>query len=521
MVTVPEHRLSLENKAIELAWKGEEEASRELHQVLEDQKNARDILDESDVILHAKYQLVYTLGNCAEVDAGRLRWQAAACVLASVSKHANVLADIFQSCSLVFTPGGVAYQFPERLRLTSKAKDVVTAQHTSCYQHLCKLIVDDFLAGAHHICVQLRSHDRDAFERCVLLAELDDEPWLQLPEEAQPLAYLLRGLLSNEVLLLALTKRYRVEYGARPESACRFAVPYRAKDVAAERAEFGHADVAILLTYLTYYRGGLDEASVKEVLDKLAQKTVDQAASIYEGWTSEMGDDMPSELRLWSGINLDDPKIVRQTIAKIRKHVRVVDFWLDQIVFPMEAKCFERKLVSTAWDLSRAEHVTTGFSGTDDARLLLPLTIAQKNLPQLDHTNGLVLRNLLQQAGTFMAGLRGFIFFRWSWVKPVVSRCRLARGQTFRVASSVFWRSFQVIPSKNVQQYHCWMHLDLPFSGIVTMCTCKQVLLPSPFLREYALPGKRFLPCPSHWHRSQWCRSSCRDWQGQQSVQQK
>jgi len=43
--------------------------------------------------------------------------------------------------------------------------------------------------------------------------------------------------------------------------------------------------------------------------------------------------------------------------------------------------------------------VTTGFSGTDDASLLLPLTISQKNLRELKHTNGIVLRNLLQEAG--------------------------------------------------------------------------------------------------------------------------
>ena len=43
--------------------------------------------------------------------------------------------------------------------------------------------------------------------------------------------------------------------------------------------------------------------------------------------------------------------------------------------------------------------MTTGFSGTDDASLLLPLTISQKNLRDLNHTNGIVLRNLLQEAG--------------------------------------------------------------------------------------------------------------------------
>lgn len=55
IVTVPEHRLSMENKAIELAWKGETGASRVLHQALDLlKKHGRDVLDESDAILGAR-----------------------------------------------------------------------------------------------------------------------------------------------------------------------------------------------------------------------------------------------------------------------------------------------------------------------------------------------------------------------------------------------------------------------------------------------------------------------------------
>jgi hypothetical protein len=37
------------------------------------------------------------------------------------------------------------------------------------------------------------------------------------------------------------------------------AVPFQAKDVPAERAEFGHPDVAIILTILSYYYSGLSK----------------------------------------------------------------------------------------------------------------------------------------------------------------------------------------------------------------------------------------------------------------------
>lgn len=41
--------------------------------------------------------------------------------------------------------------------------------------------------------------------------------------------------------------------------------------------------------------------------------------------------------------------------------------------------------------------LTTGFSGTNDTRRLLPLTIEQKDLPALSHTNAEVLTYLLQK----------------------------------------------------------------------------------------------------------------------------
>ena len=108
---------------------------------------------------------------------------------------------------------------------------------------------------------------------------------------------------------------------------------------------------------------------------------------------------MPEDLRKWSGVNLDNRQMILQRLYPLlRRHTGVVDFWLDEIVFPVEAKCFPQKITSTAWDLCTPDHVTTGFSGTDDTRLLLPLSIQQINLPSLACTNGIVLRNLLQKA---------------------------------------------------------------------------------------------------------------------------
>lgn len=67
---------------------------------------------------------------------------------------------------------------------------------------------------------------------------------------------ILSGLLRFEVLKLALTKRWRVNFGVDPNGQRKMAIPFKAKDIPAEMSEFGHPDVAICLTQLSYYYSG-------------------------------------------------------------------------------------------------------------------------------------------------------------------------------------------------------------------------------------------------------------------------
>ena len=67
---------------------------------------------------------------------------------------------------------------------------------------------------------------------------IEGHPWLQLDTCLRPLAYLLRGLLNHQVLLPALSKRWRVEYDLHLAETRRMAVPYRAIDVASRMTEF-------------------------------------------------------------------------------------------------------------------------------------------------------------------------------------------------------------------------------------------------------------------------------------------
>ncbi|CAF3327500.1 unnamed protein product [Rotaria sp. Silwood2] len=83
---------------------------------------------------------------------------------------------------------------------------------------------------------------------------------------------ILRGLLSSEVLFVTLAKRYRVNCGVNPNPKFnrRMTVPFRAKDVAANNTEFGHPDIAIVLTQPFYYYNGLTNEQMLECFKRLS-----------------------------------------------------------------------------------------------------------------------------------------------------------------------------------------------------------------------------------------------------------
>ncbi|CAF2993351.1 unnamed protein product [Rotaria sp. Silwood2] len=74
---------------------------------------------------------------------------------------------------------------------------------------------------------------------------------------------IVRGSLSTEVLLVAFKKRYR--------------------DVVADRTEFGHPDVALVLTQLSYYYSGLNNSLLSQCFNLLNGEEPDPA-SIYNQW---------------------------------------------------------------------------------------------------------------------------------------------------------------------------------------------------------------------------------------------
>ena len=346
---------------------------------------ARDILDESDEVLHCKYQLIYTVGRQQPMEGGIERWKLIQWVLHSVKRWAEDIARDDEN-EVFYRAAERQSAFPH-FRLLSHRP----------FSSLCSKIATDWLN---------RKSYRKSDQQCLFSFILDTESSLDVlldrfsPAEIQSLL-IIRGLLCGEVLFVGLRKRYRVNYGINRKSKFNrlMAVPFRAKDVPAERTEFGHPDIALLLTQLSYYYGGLSASQVLQCLDRLREEERDPEA-IYAEWIDqEEESNLSHGLKQWKGVNLkDDERETRHLCRILRCNFLVVDYFLNHFVFPREGKQFPHRLVSSAWDLSAPTRtkMITGFSGTNDTQLLLPTHISQCDLPQLQKTDALVLDHLLQ-----------------------------------------------------------------------------------------------------------------------------
>ncbi|KAL0489155.1 hypothetical protein AKO1_010712 [Acrasis kona] len=122
----------------------------------------------------------------------------------------------------------------------------------------------------------------------------------------------------------------------------------------------------------------------------------------YLGWVTNAGQNNQPSVASLDGINLLDQVQRRQVFNFLTKNTFAINFWLSNAVFRTESKQFEKKMVSSGWDLAKLKppgHSTIGFSGTNDTQLLLPTSIKQNDLHQLLSTNAENVYNLLQHEG--------------------------------------------------------------------------------------------------------------------------
>ncbi|KAF3925709.1 hypothetical protein AA313_de0204157 [Arthrobotrys entomopaga] len=248
-------------------------------------------------------------------------------------------------------------QIPEFHTKFPQGFEVVT-KHESCFPYLriLQLKASDALMKA--VAVELVFGDvpgrqwfatinpehRKLILKFVTEKQIADEEMVQIKEILRggnmwSAALLFRGLIAHDILRYCLQeKRWRVDYGAQFDRTL-LAVPYKAKDTPSSASDFAHPEVLLCLTCLSWYNYGLEDEDIKR--------------AFYLVVSTENPDD---EYRRWV-----------YGIRDIPTHLQSLQ----------------------------------GFSGTNDNKYLLPLSIKQRDLESHAHTNALVLNYLLATENNF------------------------------------------------------------------------------------------------------------------------
>ncbi len=119
----------------------------------------------------------------------------------------------------------------------------------------------------------------------------------------------------------------------------------RAKDVPADRAQFAHTDIFILLTYLSYYYGGLNDEQLNEVFNIL-DKDKDRKEE-YAKWIRYIPNtvSIDNSIKVYESLNLSDyTQKILFVFPLLRKHPLVVNYWASHVLFPNEAIEFDGKI---------------------------------------------------------------------------------------------------------------------------------------------------------------------------------
>lgn len=305
-------------------------------------------------------------------------------------------------------------KFPSSVELVKRAEDGFPFIHIfrpDVESFMNQRLADDLCSGRTSILPRPAVRCQQAFRNFVTNSTVDQSVITAAMDAfVDPVAidkmFLLRGLLGHGILLQCLKKRWNVQYGLHPKRDP-VAVPFHAKGVPSEQAEWGHPDVAIVLTCLSFYYSGLTLDQLRQSLQQLSDP--DDPSSEYDRLTHDVKA-LPESLQHWNLISTDDESQLREVWNHLRYSVSVINYFLDHLVFPVHARQFSQRLQMSGWDIplfaternptlcqgSIPGTLTTGFSGTNDNRGLLPLTIRRNDLPELLHTNAEVLTYLLQ-----------------------------------------------------------------------------------------------------------------------------
>lgn len=452
LLVQPEHLLSFQLMGLEYQTDG---ATQVAGKLLEMQRffdnSSRDVVDESDENFSVKFELVYTLGQQRPMEHSPERWVVIQEVLGLFANFTKEIKKEFPES--VDLDDRQSERFP-RIRILRADAQLLLLSRLAC--HICEKGIPGFPLARQPL------NTRVAVRRYIIEPIPSPEDIMAVEDStfwAEAIVHnilLLRGLLAGGILTFVFgLKRWRVNYGTdtKREKKTRLAVPFRAKDSPTPRSEFSHPDVVIVLTCLSYYYSGLEDEDLFHALNLLTRS--DNADLEYQSWVVT-APSLPLAFKQLNGINLRDRV---QCTSEVFKHLRyskgAIDYFLSHMVFAKELKEFPHKLTASGWDLGKVkQNTTTGFSGTNDSRYVLPLDVEQLDLPEQKHTNSLVLEYLLRpENGTALMPPRG---------EGANSDCEALLDMVTKMGSNtrvILDVGAQVIDLNNQDFSHAWLKM--------------------------------------------------------------
>lgn len=397
LLVQPEHILSLKLMCLECFINGNDHIGNRLLKTLElFRASSRDLVDESDENFSARFELIYTMGTQRALELSPQRWTLTQEILGLVRTYAPRVKD---KCPQSIEVGECHRGGFPRIRLLRE--DATTELFNRICEHICNNGLHSLpisrQPGAMRRAIRSYILDPNVSAAVVSAVEGGNATSFWTDSTKDPLL-LLRGLLAGGTLASCFgQKRWRVNYGPHDsrKPPTKLSVPYRAKDNPALRSEFSHPDVVVVLTCLSYYYAGLGDDDLFTAFQHLLKS--DQAETEYKSWV----DDAPGLRKTYHhlrGINLrDQHHCLEHVFPALRTSKGAIDYFLAHLVFSKEMKEFPSKLSASGWDIGEIKaYPTVGFSGTNDSRVTLPLSVKQLDLTQQSHTNALVLAYLLQ-----------------------------------------------------------------------------------------------------------------------------
>jgi hypothetical protein len=220
VLALPEHVLSFKLSGLQRLCDGRlEEAALMIKAQAWLDRKARDVLDECDVSLAIRTQLIYPSGSQQTVDGHPLRWQTVQALLDLVVSYLPALVREFPSSIEIVNRTG----FPLIYFLRKDVEDYLITQ---IVQKICA--GQTVIISMHELPHSCLEDIRDFISVPLIGAEITARI-IELFKEQRHLMdvlYHLRGLFVHRILLSTFKKRWNVQYGLHP-TRDPIAVPYQ------------------------------------------------------------------------------------------------------------------------------------------------------------------------------------------------------------------------------------------------------------------------------------------------------